>query len=109
MFSVSTNIYSMILAVNDDYQSLNGEFLVYNSRTKIPFYANPLRWWKNKTETFPILSRICKKYLCIQTTASDRVLTSDSPLMTCTSARNEKRSDLPSMNENIVEIHSDRA
>lgn len=105
----------MILAVDDDYESLNGEFLAYNSRTKIPFYANPLLWWKNKTEKFPILSRICKKYLCVQATntASDGLLTSDSSdddaSMTGASARNTKRSGFLSMNENIVEIHSDRA
>ena len=36
----------------------------------LPSEGDPLLWWKLRKHEFPILSRLARKYLCIQATST---------------------------------------
>ena len=54
---------------------LEKEFSTYRNEPVIPLRSNPLTWWKENERRFPLLSRVAKKYLCVQSTsvASERI------------------------------------
>lgn len=60
------------------------ELDLYFSQLKIPITENPLSWWKNRSNVFPYLSRLAKKYLCVPATSvlSERVFSRGGKVIT---------------------------
>lgn len=65
------------------------ELNLYYSQLKIPITDDPLLWWKNRSNVFPYLSRLAKKYLCVPATSvlSERVFSRGGKVVTKETSR----------------------
>ena len=56
----------------------------YYQLFEIPLSSNPLTWWDEKKDSFPILSRLAQKYLAVSatSTASERLFSDAGNLLT---------------------------
>lgn len=56
----------------------------YLQLPEIPLESNPLTWWNEKKERFPILSGLARKYLAVSATltASERLFSDAGNLLT---------------------------
>lgn len=60
------------------------EVLQYRDEQCLPLNANPLLWWLQHEEKFPLLARLAKTFLCIQGTSvpSERVFSTAGDIVT---------------------------
>ena len=56
-------------------KAINDELQQYMATSKPDAESNPLEWWKLHAETFPLLAKLAKKYLCVcaSSSASERL------------------------------------
>jgi len=54
---------------------VTNEFMRYHSEPIIGQKENPLLWWKSRSDTYPYISRLAKRYLCVVATSvpSERI------------------------------------
>jgi hypothetical protein len=104
-FSIQTNLrekeksenYSSIFAsFKKPVTSVTNEVTEYLALREISFENDPLMWWMNQQEKFPVLSRLAKKYLGVYacSTSSERLFSEAGNLLTAKRTR---------MNPNLVQ------
>ena len=57
-------------ATNTPEQKTSVEIDRYLAEEDLDSEEDPLKWWKDHTKKYPILSQVCKKYLSIPATSS---------------------------------------
>lgn len=48
---------------------VENEIMSYKSESNMPLNSNPLEWWKVREQSYPLLSKLAKMYLCIPATS----------------------------------------
>ena len=66
-------------------EAIQGEIKSYLAGPNAPVTIEPLEWWQQHEPTFPRVSLLAKKYLCIQATSapSERVFSTGGNIVTC--------------------------
>lgn len=77
-------------AVYSPADQIDNEFQRYQAEPLLPQKANPLAWWKKRSETYPHICKLAKRYLCVVATSvpSERIFSDAGNIM------NAKRSCL---------------
>ena len=79
------------------------ELAWYKVESQSPLDHCPLKWWKEHCTIYPILSRLCRKYLCLSSTS----VPSESLFSIVGIKVNEKRAVLDPHNvDKIIFIHN---
>jgi hypothetical protein len=65
------------------------ELAKYRSQKPIPLKDNPLEWWKQNEQYYPMLARMAKRLLCVPATSvpSERVFSTAGDIVTATRAQ----------------------
>ncbi len=60
------------------------ELVGYHQLPEIPLHSDPLVWWNEKKEQFPVLARLARKYLAVSatSTASERLFSDAGNILT---------------------------
>ncbi len=66
------------------FELVQHELANYRAQASVSLDSNPLAWWKNKCNMFPLLSRMAKAHLCIPATSvpSERVFSTAGDIIT---------------------------
>ncbi|KAJ8364871.1 hypothetical protein SKAU_G00137020 [Synaphobranchus kaupii] len=73
-------------------EAIEGELKAYLSTPNADSEMDPLEWWKVHEGSFPRVSQLAKKYLCIPATSapSERVFSTGGNIVTCQYCHNSK-------------------
>ena len=60
------------------------EILLYRARRPAGLHDNPLTWWRENEDQFPLLAQMARRYLCVPGTsvASERVFSTTGDIVT---------------------------
>jgi len=86
------------LSSDDSKSTFESEMKRYTNAESIETNENPLLWWKNKQNEFPVIADIAKEFLNAPATsiASERVFSKAGAII------NKKRASLSSKNANML-------
>ena len=67
-----------------DFDEVKTEIQLYKKEPMLDKECDPLEWWKKRSERYPLLSKMVRKYLCVPATSveSERTFSSLGLLLT---------------------------
>ena len=52
------------------HKKMNQEFRSYQKEGKLTIEENPILWWFNRKEEYPLMIKLARKYLCVMGTST---------------------------------------